>query len=167
MPGPDRNEHEDEDGRGGDDSYGGGDHGDRLVALQRHVTELAGEVAGFERDLDVLGRIVGHLTRQRATPDEVVTRRLRIVDEQGAPRMVAEVVGGTVELRLEVPGAEPGRRSAVVLHASRAPDGSDEAPLTPLLGLQLWADGDVVAELDAWSDDDGRWRPHLHLSGES
>lgn len=96
----------------------------------------------------------------------MVARRLVVVDERGAPRLVAEVVGGTVELRLEVPGGAPGRRSAVVLHASRSPDGGGEAPLAPLLGLQLWADGDVVAELDAWPDDDGRWRPHLHLDGD-
>lgn len=93
---------------------------------------------------------------------EVVARRLTVVDGQGRPRLVAEVAGDTVELRLEVPGGAPGRRSAVVLHASAAPDLASPSP-APLLGLQLWADGDVVAELDAWPGDDGRWRPHLHL----
>ena len=90
-------------------------------------------------------------------PGELVCRRLVLVDAVGTPRLVAEVAGDTVELRLQVPGTPPGRRAAVVLHASRSP--------APLLGLQLWADGDVVAELDAWPGDDGRWHPSLHLPG--
>lgn len=96
--------------------------------------------------------------------DVVVARRVVVVDEHGRPRLVAETAGDTIELRLEVPGGAAGRRSAVVLHASGTP--GTGGPDAPLLGLQLWADGEVLAELDAWPGADGRWRPHLHLGEE-
>ncbi|MGH9108304.1 MAG: hypothetical protein ACRDY3_02355 [Acidimicrobiales bacterium] len=98
----------------------------------------------------------------------MTARRIAVVDDRGVPRLVAEVVGDTVELRLEVPGGAPGRRSAVVLHASGPATSSHGQPGPgPLIGVQLWAEGDAVAELDAWPGEDGHWRPHLHLSGGS
>lgn len=151
-----------------DDDRGGDRRDDRVTALVGDVSRISGEVAELGRSVDVLARIVGRLARQAAAPDELVTRRLIVVDSRGATRMAAEVVGDTMELRLELPGARPGRRSAVVLHASPSPPAGpaglpDEPAPTPLLGLQLWADGDAVAELDAWPDDGGHWRAHLHL----
>ena len=101
---------------------------------------------------------------------EVRTRRLVVTDDSGSARVVVEVTGGTAELRMAVEqdrrraGHSRGR-TAVVLHAGVDAGGSrpQEAALGALMGLQLWADGDAIAELDAWPDADGRWRPHLHL----
>lgn len=167
MPGPDDDPHDDT-GWGGSTAAGDGIGDDELVVLRQHLGRLAREVDGQRRALDVLGRIVGRLARQVVARDEVVTRRLTVVDDRGAPRLVAETVGDTTELRLELPGTPAGRRSAVVLHATPSPAAGpaglpEEPALTALLGLQLWAEGDAVAELDAWPDDDGRWRAHLHL----
>ena len=97
--------------------------------------------------------------RAAALEAEVTTRRLVVVDTTGRPRLVAEVRGSTVELRLVV-GSPPGSAQAahVLVHASEGDDG-----LGPLLGLQLWAGGDALVELDAWPDAGGRWGPHLHV----
>ena len=118
---------------------------------------VTGDVPGLGRTPEGAGT-----DRGGRDPGEVVCRRLVLVDADGVPRLVAEVAGDTAELRLEVPGAPPGRRAAVVLHASRSP--------VPLLGVQLWADGEVLAELDAWPGGDGvvgggGWHPGLHLEG--
>jgi hypothetical protein len=99
-----------------------------------------------------------------ALSDSVTTRRLVVVDATGTPRLVAEVRGGTTELRLDVLSpAGDGAVASVVLHAGD--DGTDAAGLGVMAGLQLWAAGDTVVELDAWPGDDGRWRPHVHLGG--
>jgi hypothetical protein len=107
----------------------------------------------------------------RALRAEVRTRRLVVEGGEGGEgtaRIVGDVVDGTAELRLELPGGRPGRRSAVVLFAT--PAGAAGAGgrygLGPALGLQLWAEGDALCEIDAWPDADGRWRAHLHLHGD-
>ena len=155
MPGPDDDLEDsggsDNSASGSDDSASGSGRGSPLAAVRRRIEGLSGEVAAQQRALDVLGRIVGRLARQVAAPEEVVTRRLTVVDERGRSRLVAEVVGDTMELRLELPDAPPGRRSAVVVHASPAPAAGPaglpgEPAIVPLLGIQLWADGDAVAE---------------------
>jgi hypothetical protein len=83
------------------------------------------------------------------TWDEIRTRRLVVVDDQGQERVVAQVVWGTAELRVGLPGTG----SEVVLFASPGRHGLD-----PGLGLQLWAGGQSVLELDAWPGPGGRWR---------
>jgi len=98
---------------------------------------------------------------------EIQTRRLLVAGAPGEPQIVCEVNEGTAELRVEVPpGAHP--QPALVLFASAPADGSDrnDAGLGPTTGLQLWADGDAVVELDAWCDDAGRWRGQLHVEGD-
>jgi len=123
---------------------------------------LASRVARLERDAAALGRAMA------ASAREVRTRRLVVIDGDGNEVVVAETGGGTAELRVQIPGSAPGRTGAVVLFAT-APDrgpGPDAGPgsdLGPGVGLQLWAGGDAVAELDAWPGDDGCWRSGLHL----
>lgn len=104
--------------------------------------------------------------RAGALTGEVRTHRLVVVDERGNERLVAEVRGSTVELRLTTAGLGDGARPTAVLYVT-----DDRGPRAAALGigaatgLQLWAEGNAVAELDAWPDDSGSWHPHLHLGG--
>ncbi len=104
---------------------------------------------------------------ERIEAAEVHTRRLVVADEGGRSQVVVAVEAGTAELRLELPGAGRDARTAVVLFA--APTGAggaaDRYGYGPALGVQLWADGNALAEVDAWPDADGRWRAHFHING--
>jgi hypothetical protein len=126
-------------------------------------TEKTGTDEGMGARLDALERAVGALGA------EVRTRRLVVVDDDGNERIVGEVVRATAEFRLELPGGESGTHTAVVLFASPVAMGidPDEGDLGATIGLHLWAEGDAITEVDAWPGEDGRWRPHLHLSGGS
>jgi hypothetical protein len=117
----------------------------------------------MEARLAALERAVG------AMAAEVRTRRLVIVDGGGDGRIVGEVCHGTAELRLETPGGGTSARSAAVLFASPSAAGPDPegTGFGPAIGLQLWAEGDAVTEIDAWPDSGGRWRAHLHLRDET
>lgn len=126
-----------QDGESGD----GATVASRLARLERVTTSLARAVAGQVH--------------------EVRTRRLVVTDADGNEVVVAETVGATAELRVEIPGPDRGRRSAVVLFATGPGTG-----LGPGVGLQIWARGDEVVGLDAWPGDDRRWRAHLSLDGE-
>ncbi len=108
------------------------------------LSELRARVAELE----------SHLGRLTA---ELRTGRLVVFDDRERERLVAEVVDGVLELRLELPPAPPGRRSALLAFTSpgREPFGSG-------LGLQLWADGELVDELCWWADGD---RPPRRASG--
>jgi hypothetical protein len=96
---------------------------------------------------------------------EVRTNRLVLEDDDGTPRAVAEVTEGVTEIRIDLPSPSPDRGTAVVLFASPSGGAADRYGLGPAIGVQLWADGQPVAELDAWPDEDGRWRAHLHING--
>ena len=102
-----------------------------------------------------------------ALSHEVQTRRLLVAGAPDEPQIVCEVSEGTAELRVEVPaGGHP--RPTLVLFASAPTAGSDgnDQGMGPSTGLQLWADGDAVVELDAWCDEAGRWRGQLHVEGD-
>jgi hypothetical protein len=116
---------------------------ERLEALERAV-------AKFERALGCLA-------------DEVRTRQLVVVDEEGRPRIVAEVFADVAELRLELPDPKTGEGPEILLFAVSS---SHPGPLElgPGIGLQLRAGGHAVFELDAWPEADGVWRPRLHLN---
>jgi hypothetical protein len=88
----------------------------------------------------------------------VHTRRLVITDEGGAERIVGEVVNGNTELRIELTGERPENDASVVIYACPDPDGLGSA-----IGVQLWAAGNAVAELNAWPGADGRWRSGVHV----
>ncbi len=96
---------------------------------------------------------------------EVRTRRLVLEDDDGTPRAVAQVAAGVGEVRLELPSSAPGNGTAVVLFATQGGGAADRYGLGPALGIQLWAEGVALAELDAWPDADGRWSAHLHVNG--
>lgn len=112
-------------------------------------------------DSTMAQRVAGLEAAVAAMADVVSTRRLVVLDAAGRPRLVAEVTGATVALTLETAGGGAHGPASVVLHAG---DDGDTG-LGGLVGLQLWAGGDTVAELDAWPGADGRWRPGLHLEG--
>lgn len=78
---------------------------------------------------------------------EVRTRRLVVTDDRDGERIVAEVVGGTAELSVELPRCRPGRRSAVLVFANPH---DEELGLPAGLGMQLWVDGDAVDEFGTW-----------------
>jgi hypothetical protein len=148
--------------------------------------DAAGEGDALERRLAALEEAVATMAT------EIRTRRLVVSAGRDAPRVVAEVARSTAELRLELPAGRDGPPAAAVLFATAsrepagtgcsggagdvAPHGSaqdadprdadlDDVGLGPGVGLQLWAEGDAVAELDAWPDAAARWRPQLHLDG--
>lgn len=81
---------------------------------------------------------------------EVRTRRLVVTDDADQPRIVAEVTGSAVELRLQV-GGEPARSDtvSVLLFAVDTPPGLD---LAAGAGIQLWRAGCVVAGLTSRTD---------------
>lgn len=148
--------------------------------------DAAGEGGTWERRLAALEEAVATMAT------EIRTRRLVVSAGRGAPRVVAEVARSTAELRLELPTGRDEAPAAAVLFATAAqeptdtgrgggagdaaPHGSardadprdadlDDVGLGPGVGLQLWAEGNAVAELDAWPDAAARWRPQLHLDG--
>lgn len=104
-----------------------------------------------------LSRRVTALERLVATTsEELRTRRLVVVDRDGAERIVGAVVDGTAELSV-VLGDPPPHRTGVVLFAS------PPSPLTDAgIGLQVWAEGDAQGELASWSDRGG-WRTAVFL----
>jgi hypothetical protein len=111
-------------------------------------------------------RLAGVERSQRQLRDEVRTRRLVVTDDGGRERLVAEIRGSTMELRLTARQTGDGSRPAALLYVTEGRAiGSSRFDLGPAVGLQLWADGDAVAELDAWPDESGTWHPHLHLGG--
>lgn len=79
---------------------------------------------------------------------EVRTRRLVVVDGDGSPRIVGQVVNGVAELRVEIP-VGPGHETMAALFA--APRAYDWG-ISSGVGLQLWVDGDCVHELARWAD---------------
>jgi hypothetical protein len=75
---------------------------------------------------------------------EVRTDRLVVVDPAQQERLV---VGGVLELRIDLPPARMGRRTALL--GFSAPS---RGHLSGGIGLQLWAGGELVTELCWWED---------------
>jgi hypothetical protein len=113
-----------------------------------------------EQRLDALEGSVAALAH------EIRTRRLLVAGDNGGPQVVCEVSRGIAELRLQAGDGGPSQPT-LVLYASGAGEGADPdaAELGPATGLQLWADGDAVVELDAWDAGAGRWGGRLHVEG--
>jgi hypothetical protein len=114
---------------GGDDAVGGGppDAPARVPALEARLAALEARLA--------------------ALADEVRTRRVALVGDGDQERLVAEVVAGVTELRLDLPGCPPGRRTSLLVFA--APEQPDWCAG---LGVQLWVGGNLVDELSWWED---------------
>jgi hypothetical protein len=97
----------------------------------------------------------------RAPSDEIRTRRLAVVDEDGTERIVAEVVRSMAEVRVALPEID-GHTGSLQLYAAEH-DGRGH--LGPMLGLQLWVDGNVRAGIDVWPGD-GRWKSTIYTPDE-
>lgn len=100
-------------------------------------------------DAGVTDRLVHLEEAVAALARELTTRRLVVVDEQGRPRITAEVAGEVAELRVELAGTAPGHGTAVVCFAA------PEDPATGLsagVGLQCWENGECVDELTVYDD---------------
>ena len=83
-------------------------------------------------------------------PEEIRTQRLVVTDADGRDRIVAEVVGTTAELRVDLPEGTTDGRSSVLCFAN---PGDPELHLGWGLGVQLWVEGDIVDEMTDW------WEP--------
>jgi hypothetical protein len=94
--------------------------------------------------LDRMAALERRVTELRA---EVRTRRFAVVDERDDERLVAELVGPVLELRAELPGSPSGQRTALLLFAA-----AGEGDLSPGVGLQIWARGNLVDERCWWAD---------------
>lgn len=79
---------------------------------------------------------------------------------------MVEVVNGQVELRMATgpsstePGGGRQLGGSVVVFACPG-----SAKLGPMAGLQIWAEGNIVASFDAWSDNQGIWDAAVHTPG--
>ncbi|MBV9659895.1 MAG: hypothetical protein JO337_01920 [Acidimicrobiales bacterium] len=105
-----------------------------LLALQERVEALEARLAALDATME--------------------TRRLAVVDDQGHERLVAELVDGVAELRFDLPGPPPGRRTSLLLFAvPRQPDWCAG------LGVQLWVEGNLVEEMTWWEDQEHRANP--------
>jgi hypothetical protein len=80
-------------------------------------------------------------------PEEIRTRRLVVTDADGRDRIVAEVVGTTAELRVDLPEGTTDGRSSVLCFAN---PGDPEMDLGWGLGVQLWVEGNIVDEMTDW-----------------
>ncbi|HVX23207.1 MAG TPA: hypothetical protein VHB02_17835 [Acidimicrobiales bacterium] len=94
--------------------------------------------------------------------DEVRTRRLVIVDQDGTERIVAEVVKSIAEVRVALPEID-GHTGSAQLYAAEH-DG--QGGFGPMIGLQIWADGNVRAGLDVWPEGWG-WKSALYQPDEA
>jgi hypothetical protein len=106
-------------------------------ALEQRVAALE---AGLAAALDRLGA-------------ELRTARLVVIDGSGAERIVGEVVDGTAELRLDLPGTAPPRRTSLLVFAS--PSGVEPGEA---VGLQLWVGGELALDLGISRELGGPWR---------
>jgi hypothetical protein len=99
------------------------------------------EPDGLEGRLRSVERAIARLST------EVTSQRLRIVDQHGRERIVAEVVGDTAELRVEVPTNPGGGRTHVLLFAT-PPGTTDIGDETePWIGVALQVEGDISTAL--------------------
>jgi hypothetical protein len=92
--------------------------------------------------------------------NEVRTERLVVQDSEGRTRVVAEIVGGVTEVRLDVPGSPSGEGAALLLFAT---DGQDDTGSEAGVGIQLWIEGDEVAGYSTWRNQRGEWRTDRYV----
>lgn len=103
---------------------------------------------------------------------EVRTRRLAVCDGNGQERIVAEVLAGQAQLRLSFVGPAVGPAPTAGAAVPPVPTTASvlvfacppHEDLGPLAGVQVWADGDAVAAVEAWQDGTGAWRSAAHLT---
>ena len=107
---------------------------------------------------DVLERVACLERALTALATELRTRRVVVVDDESAERVVIDTVDDVAEVRVFVPGTAPGKSCMAALFAAAVTsDGGLGA------GLQVVAEGDNVIELAAWRIEPRRWEANLHL----
>jgi hypothetical protein len=101
----------------------------------------ANELAGLAERVAALEARLAELAQS------VRTSRLVIVDDDNHERVVAEVLDGVLELRIDLPSSTPGRRTGLLIFSI-----PEQPELCAGFGLQLWANGNIVNELAWWAD---------------
>lgn len=77
----------------------------------------------------------------------MTTRQLRIVDQHGRERIVAEVIGDTAELRVEAPTSSGRGRTHVVVFATPPGVADISGENEPWIGVALQVEGDISTAL--------------------
>jgi hypothetical protein len=75
-----------------------------------------------------------------------------VTDADDKDRIVAEVVGSHAEVRVAIGAAAAHPEAWVLVYAGTGPD------LGPAIGVQLWSNGNALAEINAWHVGHGRWQ---------
>lgn len=88
--------------------------------------------------------------------EEVRTKRLVVLDHQDRERIVAEVIDGFAELRMDLPDSVSGSRTGVVIFTHSE---QDDRELGSAIGVQLWAEGNAIIELTLWQSPSRAWVP--------
>lgn len=88
----------------------------------------------------------------RLRTSELRTRRLVVTDADDNDRIVGEVVGSHAELRLALGAAGAHPEAWLLVYAGTDP------VLGPAIGVQLWDNGNALAEINAWHAGCGRWQ---------
>lgn len=83
---------------------------------------------------------------------ELRAQRLVVTDADDRERIVGEVVGGHAELRVALGAAGVHPEACVLVYAGTDPD------LGPAIGIQLWSNGNALAEVNAWRAGYGDWQ---------
>jgi len=117
----------------------------------------ASDAPTVEERLSVLEASIGNLA------NELRTGRLVVQDKEGRPQVVAEIVGGVTEFRIDVPGSPSGEGAALLLFAT---DGQDDTGSEAGVGIQLWIEGDEIATYSAWRNARGEWRTDRYVRDE-
>jgi hypothetical protein len=86
--------------------------------------------------------------------EEVRTKRLVVLDSLDRERIVAEVVDGFAELRMDLPDTVSGSCTGVLIFAHSE---QDDPELGSAIGVQLWAEGNAIIELTLWQSPSGAW----------
>ncbi|MHB8246433.1 MAG: hypothetical protein ACYDGN_14015 [Acidimicrobiales bacterium] len=102
------------------------------------------EIVAVDDLCERVARLQSELARLR---DVVRTNRLVVVDEEDRERLVAEINDGVLELRLQLPSGGAGQRTELLAFTTPPRD-----VLAPGLGMQLWANGNLVKEFCWWDD---------------
>ena len=96
---------------------------------------------------DLVARLTALEARIADLAQEIRTGRLVINDQDRQERLVAELVDGVMELRLNLPARPAGRHTGVLVFAV-----PEQADWCAGIGVQLWANGNTVGELTWWAD---------------
>ena len=125
----------------------------------RSLDEAGELIARLMTEVDWLTSKIAQL--QHSVSTEVRTRRIVVVDAEGAERIYSEIgsgEGGYAQLRVEWHGAEPWEMSSAVLQASNEISDAGEAYVYVMAGAE-----NSVAEMRAYADRETQDDPRSRL----